>query len=209
METETKYHQKENLVIKMIAFFLIFNLSSCATKTLIEQKKDAVYTIINKELKVISPNLKKGEVFLEKKLKNDLPMCLDSFDFKFPEEDYEYHVLITFYSLSKEEFQYIFNEEQINYYKEQFKGIALIDSSKIENKNLTITDTEKLKYKGDTNDIKILITLTYPVFTKNNKYALIKYSLGNTIGDGNSSIAIYKRENNKWILFRRIGLGIG
>ena len=57
--------------------------------------------------------------------------------------------------------------------------------------------------------MKTLITLSYPVFTKNNKYALIKYSIGDAIGGGNSSIAIYKKENNKWILFKRISLGLG
>ena len=44
---------------------------------------------------------------------------------------------------SKEEFEYLFNENQINHYKKQFTSEKFIDSSNIENKTLTITNTEK------------------------------------------------------------------
>jgi hypothetical protein len=213
MEMEIKYYQKEKwqillpLVIKIVTLLFVFNFISCATKVQIEPKNKSIYKIINKELNYLTSYIEMEKVFLEKRLTNNLLSDLE--DLKFHKEDYQYHFLTTFFSLPKDEFEYLFNEDQINQYKKQFIGERIIESSKIENKNLLICDTEKLKYSGDINNVKTYITLSYPVFSKNNEYALIKYSLGNTIGDGNSSIAIYKKENNKWKLYRRVGLGIG
>lgn len=198
---------RQLLVIKIIVLFFGFSFTSCASKAQIEHKHKDVYKIINNELNNLGPKVYTDKVFLAKQLKNHFFEDLN--DFKFNEEYYEYHFLITSYSFTKEEFEYLFNEEQINHYKKQFTGEKFIDSSKIENKNLIIIDIENEKNKGGFYSDKGLIILSQPVFTKNKEYALISYYSGGYFRNyGNSGIAIYKKENNKWMLFRRIGLGI-
>ncbi|MFK5959483.1 MAG: hypothetical protein QM495_11525 [Lutibacter sp.] len=196
------------LVIKIITLLLVFNFISCATNAQIEPKNKDVYKIINNELNYLASHIEMEKVFLEKRLTNHLLGDLE--DLKFQKEDYQYHYLTTFFSLPKKEFEYLFNEDQINQYKKQFIGEIIIDSSKLENKKIIIIDlkntTNKLSYYND----KGLIVLSYPVFTKNKKYSLIKYYIGDYHrNSGKEGFTIYKKENNKWILYRRIGLGIG
>lgn len=214
MQTERKNikktkSQKHLLIsIKLFTLFLLFNFISCATKTHIEYKNRDVYEIINNELNELSPKTEDGKVFFEKCLTNHILGELDNL--KFDGEYYQYHFLTTFYSLPKEEFEYLFNENQINYYKKQFPGEKIIDSSKLENKKLKIIDLENRKNNLSYYNDKGLIVLSYPVFTKNKKYSLIKYYTGDYHRNaGIEGIAIYKKENNKWILYRKIGLGIG
>ena len=196
------------LAIKIIAFFFVFSFMSCASKAQIEHKVKDDYKIINNALNDLAPNIKEEKVFLDKRLTNHLLGELDNL--KFHKEYYQYHFLSTFYSLPKKEFEYLFSESQISYYKKQFIGEKVIDSSKLENKKLTIIDlennTNNLSYYND----KGLIALSYPVFTKDKKYSLIKYYIGDFHRNaGIEGIALYKKENNKWILYRKIVLGIG
>lgn len=211
MQTERKNikktkSQKHHLIsIKLFTLFLMFNFISCATKTQIEYKNRDVYEIINNELNDLAPNMKERKVFLDKRLTNHLLGELDNL--KFHKEFYQYHFLTTFYSLPKEEFEYLFNETQINYYKKQLMGEKFIDSSKLENKKLAIIDlennTNNLSYYND----KGLIVISYPIFTKDKKYSLIRYYIGDYHRNaGIEGISLFKKENNKWILYRKIGL---
>lgn len=196
------------LVIKIIALFFVFSFISCASKVQFEHENKDVYKIINNELNYLASPTEAGKIFLEKRLTDNLLGELDNL--KFHEESYQYHFLSTFYSLPKEEFEYLFNESQINYYKKQFTGENIIDSSKLENKKFTIIDlinnTNKLSYYND----KGLIVLSYPVFTKDKNYSLIRYYIGDYHrNSGNEGLAIYKKVKSKWVLYIRIGLGMG
>lgn len=196
------------LVIKIIVLFFGFNFTSCASKAQFELKNKEIYEIINFELNDLAPKTEKGKVFLEKRLTNHLLGELDNL--KFHEEYFQYHFLTTFYSLPKEEFEYLFSESQINFYKKQFPSEKIIDPSKLESKKLIIIDLENSSSNLRNYNDKGLIVLSYPVFTKDKKYSLIKYYTGDyQRNSGIEGIAIYKKENNKWILYRKIGLGIG
>ena len=181
---------------------------SCATKTRVNHKNEDAYNIINNELSFLTTSIEEGKVFLEKRFTDYL--LWDFEDLEFTNDNYEYHFLTTFYSLSKEEFENIFNEVQINQYKKQVKRVKFIDSSKLSFENLTIINLEVKTHRVDFYNNKSLIVLSYPVFTKDKKYSLIRHYLGDFHrNSGNEVLSIYKKVNEKWVIFKRISLGIG
>ncbi len=116
---------------------------------------------------------------------------------------------MTFYSLSKEEFQYLFNKKQIEDYKKQLKVKRLILPSKINLKDITVVDSAELNNNKKYYAKKCLTYLSLPVFSKNRDYAIIEYHSGFKFWDTiKSGIVIYKKEKGKWIRFREITLGI-
>lgn len=206
MEITTKYYPKESLVIRVVFFFLVCSFIACGGSRKVTSNDDG-YKLINKELGNLGLKGNVSNIFLSKKLSTSL---LDYFsDLEFSEKYYEYHFLYTFYSLSKKEFKTLFNEKQIENYKKQIRiyNRKYIDSSKVKNKKLKIINNDNKT--GFYND-KGLVVVSYPVFTKEGGYAVMSYYIGDYIlNSGSSGIAIYKKENKKWVLFRRILMGMG
>ena len=206
---ETTYHQRAhlqtqvNLVIKNIIFFLIIGFVSCGTKLKQEKKVSEDYTIINKEISAQVNNPKEGMVLLAKKCNNNLFELLESL--KFQEENYEFHFLTTQYELSKVDFKKLFGENQINYYESQFYKEKYVEYSKLEEKNISLTDLSNRSADLSTYNNKALIILSYPIYTESKEYSIIGFYSGNYHRDtGDTGIVIYKKENNKWTEFKRI-----
>lgn len=211
---EIKLRQKVRLQIQQyhvtkIILFLFFTFVSCGTKEVVKNKifNADVYEIINNELNDFIPKVKMEQVFLEKQFQNNIIENIN--ELKFDENNYEYHFLTTFYSLEKEEFKYIFNENQISFYKNQLNNRKEIDPSKIISSKVKIIDSIKNGDDASSYFETGLIIFSIPVFSENNKYAIINYYYGDYFRNGgNEGITVYKKINDNWFLYKRISLGI-
>ncbi len=140
------YSQFSIMVKKIFVLMLFLGFTSCASKVKTTDEDKEIYEIINSELKLLYPKSNGETVFLKQELRNKIT-DLDDLAF---DEGYEFHYLTTFYSLSKEEFQYLFNKKQMEDYKKQLKVKRLILPSKIELKNVTVVDSMELNNNKNT-----------------------------------------------------------
>jgi len=171
----------------------LLSLNSCGTKNLEVTINDDFYKIINHEVNYLMANAlpwSYKEFLLEKQLNNSA-IEISSNRLKING----------------------FNQEEILFLKNQ-----LYENNIIQNKKLDIINETHLKVIDLKNEIqdpvlnstKGLIILSNPIFTENGEYAIIRHYFGDYLrDDGNDIVTIYKKENNQWIVYKRILLGIG
>lgn len=171
--------------------------------------ENSLYEIINSEVDYFKSQ--KGEFYLEKSVNSKL-VSTHFENLLFDKKHYEFHRLITSYSFTKEEFQYFFSKNQIKYYKTQFVLNENFNFSKVKNAIPIDIANEGMYQKNKENPLfiekKQRIVLSKPFFTKDNKYAIIGWSI-NLHCLVCRSISIYKKEGDKWVVYKRLLLGIG
>ena len=207
-------HQKEhnqilqNPVIKLYLVIVILFVVSCSKSlTSLKNKKEKDFKeIINKQINFLGSNLKNKQINIEVNLGNTFYDFID--DIKYDEKSYEYNLLYTQYSLSKENLNILFNEGQIIDYKKQSIIKKVINHGMVNNVNVKIIDSNKIPISV-VNYNNSLLVLSKPFFTIKKEYAIIGYYLGNLGRDsGESGFTIYKKESEKWVLYKNILMGI-
>lgn len=205
-----------HLVIKqsLIYLLILVNSLSCATAQKLESDNEYYREIIRQELVSLSKLAKKEKVFLSSKNNNAAFEELIN-EQKFDEKSYKSHILTRQYSLEKKEFQNLFNNNQINNYKNQLnedlKLKHLINSSDIK---FFDYENEKNDEKNNNKSLKenfgkFIITLSQPVITEDTKYGLIYYHYSNyRMDNGIGGISIYKRLHDEWKIHKRLTLSI-
>jgi hypothetical protein len=189
----------------IISLFTLFFVSCSSSKNIETLKKRDYKEIINKQINfLVKGNFKK--VNIEVNLSEHFWEFMD--DLKYDEKNYRYSFLHNTYSLSKEELKTLFNEEQINYYKKQSTLKESISKEILDNKRINIIEIDKVSVSA-LNYNESLLILSKPFFSINKEYCLIGYYNGNLGRDmGESGFTIYKKENEKWILYKNIPMGI-
>ena len=202
-------------VIKPIAYLLILiNSFSCATAQKLENDNESLKEIIRLELDSLSKLARKEKVFLSSEYNN---YAFEEFinELKFDEQNYKSHILTRQFSLERDEFYNLFNINQISNYKKQLNSDLKRDSV-ISSVDIEMFDYSKEKYDELNNNKnlkenfgKFIITLSQPVMTEDTKYGLIYYYHGNyRMDNGIGGISIYKKENDKWKIYKRLMLSI-
>lgn len=188
---EIKYSQKVKRQIRLhhviSLIFLVF--SSCSVQNFNKQLKEDSYQVINQEINYLMNSGRYKSFLLERKL-NNFAAALSIDRLEFSESEKSEIVFLK---------NKIYIDEIINYQKLDIaneSNIKIIDSKK-KDQNFVINTTKKL------------IVLSKPIFSENKKYAMIRHYFGNILGGGNEVVTIYIKENNKWIVYNRILLGIG
>ncbi len=193
MKRKTKYYQRvkrqthQHLVISLI---FLLGFSSCSVQKFNKQLKEDSYQIINQEINYLMNSGHYKDFLLERKLNNSAAgLSIDRLEFS----ELEKSKII--FSKNK-----IYIEEVIEY-----KQLDIVNDSNIE-----IIDSEKKNQNYVLNSTKKLIVLSKPIFSESKKYAMITNYFGNVLKDGGTaSVTIYKKENNKWVVYKRILLGMG
>lgn len=192
MEMETKYYQKvkrQTHQYLVISLLFLLGFSSCGVQKINRQLKKDSYQVINQELNYLMDSERYNDFLLARKLNNHAAeLNIDRLEFS-----------------ELEKSKIVFSENKI-YIEEDIekKQLDILNDS-----NLEIIDLEKKPQNYVLNSTKELIILSKPFFSESKKYAVITNYFGNILGGGTTSVTIYKKENNRWIVYRRILLMIG
>lgn len=193
---EIKLHQKVFLRIQaclVIKLFIIISLAtSCSGYKKITEIES--YNLINSELSYLKKDLK-SNFHLEMKFNNRINDLLD--DILLTKQNYEFHFLNTTYGVEKNIAETLFNKKQIEGYLRTIKKDDRIKKDLII--NLPFKKNVDLEYK---------IFLSKVFFTKNRKFAWMKYDINIYSETFSSGISIYRKKHNKWFLYKRIPLEI-
>lgn len=198
-----------NLAIE-VAIVLLLVTNSCVAQNkknnIAENDDECLQGIISKEIKrhFISGELSPEENTYFWFSLNDVLM-----EFLKEKTNIEYHSANSM-ELSKSEWQMLFNKKEISHLLSQFSNPACeIDDVKLPEK-FVISNPKEEKEKINGNGLlsakyynKTRLFLSHPVILSNKKYALIAYSAG-MINSGQSGIHLYKKENGKWVFYKRL-----
>lgn len=102
-------------------------------------------------------------------------------------------------------YKQIFNPKKIEFYKKQKNNNLPLSEIKLPKRIVLVNNSKDSIQVNDLQRIlgysKVYLYLSNPIYTEDGSYCLISSSIG-THNETSGYINLYKKENNKWVLFK-------
>ena len=206
METEALFPPRATPVIRaLIAIIVIFSLFSCATLGKPVLSEDP-YKIINIALSEIQTANPENKIYIDTSTNNALFIEELNSALLVNRENQAFHFLNNF--LPEDELLAIFGSDQIRFMTKQLNAPFVLNVEKINIRNV-FKYQEPLKKANEEKTVteeitKIFYRFSKPVFTLNAQYSIILISKRYS----GHWIEIHQKQDEKWIPYKKIGLGI-
>ena len=187
---KTIYHQlKELLVSSSILFLTLFMLSF----DFFVQTENDDYLILNKIVSEVKNRNHKKPIYIETNNNNEFVVLIIKNLKEAQKNEIVLDSLKQSYNIDDNiVFETIFNKNEYDSLISQ-KANFNWDMKKINTENI------HLKKNNEINLGKLVLTVSKPIYVKNNNYALVYYSFKSSSG-----IIVYEKKENKWIQFKMI-----